>query len=173
MVRSNILYLTFPKDIPIPSRSPHHPHPINPKTDPPPSPPPQTINSRFLILSDTHGTPISFKVLQHEHLDIVLPCGDLTHGSKLSEYRDTIQLLQSIPIPLKLLVAGNHDFTLDGPTYTNKITEAEACGIDFPLIQKQYGHHGEARALIDTAKDPGIVFLDERSHRFDLPNGAA
>ncbi|PYH95788.1 ser/Thr protein phosphatase family protein [Aspergillus ellipticus CBS 707.79] len=133
----------------------------------------QGVKTRFLIISDTHGMSMQAEYLQHEHIDIAIHCGDLTTESKLSEYRSAIQLLRQIPAPLKLIIAGNHDFTLDDVSYSKKITEAESRGIDINLIHKEFGDHGEARELIEEAKDSGILFLDEGNYHFELSNGAA
>ncbi|KAG9843632.1 metallophosphoesterase domain-containing protein, partial [Aureobasidium melanogenum] len=128
---------------------------------------------RFFIISDTHGEDLAR--CPTEPIDIVIHCGDLTQESKLSEYKQAIQLLNNIDAPIKLVIAGNHDFTLDDTLYRQKLTEAH-----LPLPQQDqtvkttYGDFGEARALFDaemTGKDSGIIFLDEGSHDIDLANG--
>ena len=42
--------------------------------------------------------------------DVAIHCGDLTDGSLLEEFRGAIRLLRDIDAPLKLVIAGNHDF---------------------------------------------------------------
>ncbi|PYI08895.1 hypothetical protein BO78DRAFT_395199 [Aspergillus sclerotiicarbonarius CBS 121057] len=133
----------------------------------------QPIKTRFLIISDTHGMTIPPQYLTHANIDVLIHCGDLTTESKLAEYHQVIQLLQSIPAPLKLLIAGNHDFTLDDGIYTKKMHEAERTGIDIQLIHQEYGQVGEARALLTSfSSSVGITFLDEGTHHFKLSNGA-
>lgn len=102
---------------------------------------------------------------------MLIHCGDLTQQSKLKEFRTAIRLLKSIDAPLKLVIAGNHDFTLDTPTFRSKI-EKFWPSIDRKLIEREYGVLGEARKLPDEAAKEGITFLDEDTHHFTLANGA-
>jgi predicted MPP superfamily phosphohydrolase len=59
-----------------------------------------------------------------QHADVAIHCGDLADGSKLEEFRTAIQLLKDINAPLKLVISGNHDFTMDIPAYEKKAAEA-------------------------------------------------
>ncbi|KAG9516042.1 metallophosphoesterase domain-containing protein, partial [Aureobasidium melanogenum] len=127
---------------------------------------------RFFVISDTHGEDLARRPT--EPVDVVIHCGDLTQESKLSEYRQAIKLLKSINAPVKLVIAGNHDFTLDDTLYRQKLTEAH-----LPLPQEDqtvkitYGDFGEARALFDAERteNSGIIFLDEGIHSIKLHNG--
>jgi len=83
----------------------------------------QTIKTRFLVLSDTHGALLPENRKSKEPVDVVIHCGNLTQESKLKEFRTATRLLKSIDAPLKLVIAGNHDFTLDTPTFRSKIEE--------------------------------------------------
>ncbi|KAI2470810.1 Metallo-dependent phosphatase-like protein [Annulohypoxylon bovei var. microspora] len=130
------------------------------------------IKTRFLIFSDTHGMKFSAENYPHHPVDVVIHCGDLTEESKIAEFRTSLNLLKSINAPLKLVIAGNHDFTLDIPMFKRKIAEAKP-SLEPELVAKEYGSFGEAREPFEEAKDAGIVFLDEGTHRFILNNGAA
>lgn len=103
--------------------------------------------------------------------DVAIHCGDLTNGSKLEEFRTAIRLLKDINAPLKLVVAGNHDFTLDIPAFKHKVAEA-ALALDSSLVAKEYGLCGEARQLLNDARGDGVIFLDEGNHQFELSSGA-
>ncbi|KAL1968259.1 hypothetical protein VTN77DRAFT_2094 [Rasamsonia byssochlamydoides] len=70
------------------------------------------IKTRFLIISDTHGVEFRLEAKPLKHADVAIQCGDLTNESKIEEYRATIRLLEDIDAPLKLVIAGNHDFTM-------------------------------------------------------------
>lgn len=122
-------------------------------------------------MADTHGTNPMHRQLGP--VDLVIHCGDLTQESKLDEYKQAISLLKSLDAPLKLVIAGNHDLTLDTPVYQQKLTEA---GLQSPyedeLVRKTYGDFGEARALLDFQRNVGILFLDEGTHEISLANGA-
>ncbi|RJE18100.1 metallophosphoesterase domain-containing protein [Aspergillus sclerotialis] len=133
---------------------------------------PASVKTRFLILSDTHGMRFRPDSNPSQQVDVVIHCGDLTTESKLAEYRSTIQLLNGLNAPLKLVIAGNHDFTLDTPVYRQKLSEASRF-IDPALIIKEYGDYGEAKKLFDEAREAGIYLLDEGTHHFVLDNGAS
>ncbi|UKZ93281.1 uncharacterized protein TrAFT101_012047 [Trichoderma asperellum] len=129
------------------------------------------IDTRLLIISDTHG--MQFPVGVNKPVDVAIHCGDLTQHSKLDEFRAGISQMEMINAPLKLIIAGNHDFALDIPILRQKISEASRLEtLDDALVKKEYGDYGAAREIMDQAKDKGIIFLDEGSHRFFLKNGA-
>lgn len=67
--------------------------------------------TKLLVLSDTHD--------QHDNIgelppvDVIIHCGDLTQIGGLSNYRRAIQYLSRSNAELKLVIAGNHDISLD------------------------------------------------------------
>jgi hypothetical protein len=128
------------------------------------------LPTRILVISDTHGTTPIHRQLGP--VDLVIYCGDLTQESKLHEYKQAISLLKSLDAPLKLVIAGNHDFTLDTPVYAQKLMEAglRPASHDWE-VKKTYGDFGEARNLLDSQRNAGIVFLDEGTHEIPLANG--
>lgn len=78
------------------------------------------VKTRFLIISDTHAE--EFPPIPDLPVDVAIYCGDLTDESKLHEFQASLRLLQNIDAPLKLVIAGNHDLTLDIPTLRKKAT---------------------------------------------------
>jgi Icc-related predicted phosphoesterase len=131
----------------------------------------QQVKTRFLIISDTHGEP-----LQHcptDRVDVAIHCGDLTEESKLAEFKTTIEVLKQINAPLKLIIAGNHDWTLDTPVFQQKLSAIILTPTD-KAVKREYGAFGEAMAVLESedAKAHGIVYLHEGTHRFKLANGA-
>lgn len=139
---------------------------VNPSTETMAHP----IKTQVLILSDTHGLRLGGKP---QVVDVVIHCGDLTEHSKLSEFRETIALLDEIEAPLKLIIPGNHDFSLDDVAFARKMVEARRLSTDESemdqLLQREYGSIGGARKLLE---DANIVLLDEGRHNFILQNGA-
>src|ERR1700709_2552980 len=93
------------------------------------------VNTQFLIISDTHGDELDLSALGA--VDVAIHCGDLTEESKLDEFRASIQLLKAIKAPLKLLIAGNHDFTMDVPMF-KKILTAIQPPLELDLVTKEY-----------------------------------
>ncbi|KAF4971332.1 hypothetical protein FSARC_1764 [Fusarium sarcochroum] len=131
----------------------------------------QAVKTRFLVISDTHGLQFPDDRKPLEPVNVVIHCGDLTQGSKLHEFEDSIRLLKGLNAPLKLVIAGNHDFTLDTPMFKKKIAEVRP-PLEPELVEREYGAFGQAEQLLFDASSAGIVFLNEDTHQFDLANGA-
>lgn len=129
------------------------------------------IRTRLLILSDTHGEDFSSGDRPQQYADVVLHCGDLTDGSKLEEFQTSINMLKSIDAPLKLVIVGNHDFTMDIAAFEAKLAEVVP-PLEPEIVAREYGTLGQARQLFDDARSEGIVVLDEGTHCFTLENGA-
>jgi hypothetical protein len=127
------------------------------------------IKTRFLVFSDTHGLDSLPDSVSSQYADVASHCGDLTTESKIDEYRASIRFLQALNAPLKLVIAGNHDFTMDIPAFQEKVAEARP-PLDPELVEQVYGCYGEARRILDDAT--GLTFLDEGTHSFRLQNGA-
>lgn len=81
------------------------------------------IKTTILILSDTHGMALD-EHLPSPRAGVAIHCGDLTEESKLAEMRTTLGVLKELDAPLKLVIAGNHDFTLDTPSFKQKVQDA-------------------------------------------------
>ncbi|TFA98943.1 hypothetical protein CCMA1212_009281 [Trichoderma ghanense] len=131
------------------------------------------IQTRLLIISDTHGLQLPVEI--KTPVDVAIHCGDLTQHSRLDEFRAAVQLIEGINAPLKIVIAGNHDFSLDIPVLERKISEAVNLSsepIDDALVKREYGDYGAAREFLQQQRKKDIVFLDEGTHRFNLRNGA-
>ncbi|KAK2002273.1 calcineurin-like phosphoesterase [Colletotrichum falcatum] len=125
------------------------------------------IKTRIFIISDTHGLRLRYK----HQADVVIHCGDITNVSELEEYRNLIKDLSSVKAPLKLVIPGNHDFTLDTPRFKRRFVEVSNPDAKKKYTEK-YGNPGDARGLFEEARGAGIVLLDEGTHIFKLANGA-
>lgn len=113
------------------------------------------VKTRFLIFSDTHGLDSPPDFVSRQYADVAIHCGDLTTESQIEEYKASIRFLRAVNSPLKLVIAGNHDFTMDIPIFQRKATEAQP--LDPHLIQKFYGNYGEVRELFGEEKETGIT----------------
>ncbi|KAH7261812.1 hypothetical protein BKA59DRAFT_2352 [Fusarium tricinctum] len=98
----------------------------------------ETVQARFLVISDTNGSEDFRTPL--DPADVAIHCGDLTQEYKLDEFRATLRFLKQLDAPLKLIIAGNHDFTLDTPVFKRKIAEAES--LEQTLVDQEYGGFG-------------------------------
>ncbi|KAH0544797.1 hypothetical protein FGG08_001026 [Glutinoglossum americanum] len=131
-----------------------------------------TVTTRFLILSDTHTatpaphtfTSLAFR-LPLPRVDVLLHAGDLTMSGRLAEYSSVISFLASTPAELKLVIAGNHDMTLDAEYY-EKNRERQRLGGEGDAAEAKKMWTGEA------AQKAGIVYLEEGIRTFTLMNGA-
>jgi predicted phosphodiesterase len=81
----------------------------------------KTQTLRFLILSDTHGHDFFDDLEGEPHwvqgdmpkADVVLHCGDLTNRGSIPDNAAAISMLSAFNAELKLVIAGNHDISLD------------------------------------------------------------
>ena len=85
----------------------------------------------------------------------------------LDEYERTLDMLQTIDAGLKLVIAGNHDISLDEQYYKRMGRHMQGKRYDADLPSK-------ARELWmgERARKAGVTYLDEGSHDFVLRNGA-
>ena len=107
------------------------------------------IKTRIFCLADTHGQ--NLETIPRECFDVVLHCGDLTDNSRLREFQSAIQLLKQLDAPLKLVIPGNHDASLD----------PDSCRQTGPIWD-----------LFREAKAWGIKVLPTGMHRLHLGNGS-
>jgi multisite-specific tRNA:(cytosine-C5)-methyltransferase len=120
---------------------------------------------RIMLISDTHGETLDYSKLPP--VDVAIHCGDLTEESKLEEFRTAVTMIQKIPATVKLVIAGNHDFTLDEATFRQKLATAD---LDPDLVRETYGDFGEAEHLLTSV--PDITYLREGTHQISLENHA-
>lgn len=86
----------------------------------------------------------------------------------LRDYEKTIEMLKGIDASLKLVIAGNHDISLDDEYYGRKgqyMQRLREPDSDLPARAKQLWTGEDARKA-------GIVYLEEGTHTFTLMNGA-
>lgn len=134
-----------------------------------------TVKTRVLIISDTHCAPLAegdghpFKAPLPK-ADVLIHCGDLTMTGQETEYHQTLDMLAKIDAPVKFVIAGNHDLSLDrdfvfSHAERDKLSEAEA-----------HAKVDKARELWTSpdgrAQREGVTYLQEGVHQIDLPNGA-
>ncbi|KAF2639409.1 ser/Thr protein phosphatase family protein-like protein [Massarina eburnea CBS 473.64] len=134
------------------------------------------IKTRILIISDTH----SASPLQNSEndftafrpplpkADVLLHCGDLTMMGLMKEYKTALKMLKSIDAPLKVVIPGNHDISLDKDYYLRKgqdVQGLQEADPDMPRRAREFWRGEEA-------KEAGVAYLDEGSWEFTLDNGA-
>lgn len=133
--------------------------------DPPAHPGPGW--TRFVCISDTHSrTP------DMPHGDVLLHAGDLSSWGYVPQLEVTVKWLESLPHPVKIITAGNHDLCLDeewinsGSIYTKM--SGEELGGDLTMKDFRRAH---ALLRSASAQAANIHYLQYESHRFTTQNG--
>jgi predicted phosphodiesterase len=134
------------------------------------------IKTRFLIISDTHSSSLAQNAADSNvafrtplpKADVLLHCGDLTMVGHLHEYEKTLDMLKSVDAELKLVIAGNHDISLDEVYFKRKGW--------YMHRHDEYDETSPAKArdmwFGDRAKRAGVTYLEEGTHTFTLKTGA-
>lgn len=122
---------------------------------------------KFMILSDTHNfdresaspCPLTQPLPK---VDVVLHCGDLTSVGGIASYKKALRMLGQFEAELKLVIAGNHDLSLDGDYWRSH-----------PREGNDPTEHDQALAIMtgDLAKAAGVTYLEEGERTFMLQNG--
>jgi hypothetical protein len=81
----------------------------------------------------------------------------------LSAYKKCLRMLGSLEAELKLVIAGNHDLSLDGLYWQNNLEEDDDPDEHQRAIEIMTG---------PLVKEAGVTYLEEGTHTFILENGA-
>ncbi|KAI1438311.1 Metallo-dependent phosphatase-like protein [Xylaria sp. CBS 124048] len=79
---------------------------------PSPTRPQRTRRTRFVCISDTHNHTVKLP-----KGDVLIHCGDLTNQGSYNELSKQVEWLEQADFECKIVVAGNHDLTLDTDFY--------------------------------------------------------
>ncbi|KAI6039788.1 Metallo-dependent phosphatase-like protein [Pisolithus marmoratus] len=132
---------------------------------PPPHPGPQW--TRFICLSDTHS-----QTFQVPPGDVLLHSGDLSRLGTYDQLKVTMDWLRSLPHPVKIIIAGNHDLPLHESWYE---TQYHRCGFctnaTYPVSRVTIGQiPSHIRKLVDNENN-GIVYLQDQQYTFQAKDG--
>jgi predicted phosphodiesterase len=136
------------------------------------------LTTRFLIISDTHNLELdnsndSCHFRQPvPRADVILHCGDLTQVGGLSMYKKALKMLGSLDAELKLVIAGNHDISLDDKYWQTHLYK----GVDGDNSEEDDdpAEHSHAMNIMKgpLAAESGVTYLEEGTHYFTLGNEA-
>ena len=141
-----------------------------------------TVQTRILIISDTHNAPLHashrgckqppYPPFQAPlpKADLLIHCGDMTVTGQPKEYNQTLEMLKTIDAPVKIVIAGNHDFSLDREYMLSHAEDEELTPDEAETRYKETREFWTSPS--GRARKEGITFLDEGLHSIDLPNGA-
>ena len=107
---------------------------------------------RFACLADTHG---SFNLIKPEWIfpsDFLLIAGDITNYGQQSQVEACVNWALDFPTQHRIIIAGNHDLSLDKERYESFTRKPENTDID------------ETRKLLDTS---GITYLNHQAITID------
>lgn len=127
-----------------------------------------TTKTRVIVLSDTHNAARNH-LAKHAFrdplpkADVLIHCGDLTMKGRIPEYETTNELINSFDAELKLVIAGNHDLSLDRAYRDYGRSAAE---------EKAEKDEAERVWKYPPAKGSPIRYLEEGLHSFTLRSGA-
>lgn len=152
----------------------------------------KTAKTRFCLISDTHTSPPnppqSTSIAYRYPLpkaDVLLHSGDLTKVGYRIEHESMIQMLKEADADIKLVIAGNHDITLDEEYYNNvgllrhrwRMGYTEALRSDANASDTKTSDEGnpeDPKAIKALYTDPatlaaGIYYLEEGVYTFTHP----
>ncbi|OKL59659.1 hypothetical protein UA08_05381 [Talaromyces atroroseus] len=133
-----------------------------------------TVKTRVCMISDTHtATPFPAGALNKAYRyplpksDIFLHAGDLTRTGRQAEHEVIVDMLRrDVDAELKLVIAGNHDLTHDKEYYARKgLMRHGSARLEDPDANR-------ALYTDESARNAGIVYMEEEVRTFSLKNGA-
>jgi len=119
------------------------------------------VGTSIMIISDTHEhTP---NITGMPPVDVLIHTGDLTNFGDLETLRASIEMLNTIPAELKLVIAGNHDISLDPIRRVENMTDDEYANLHAAALEIMTGSE---------VRSNNIQYLSEDTYNFSLENGA-
>jgi predicted MPP superfamily phosphohydrolase len=112
-----------------------------------------TIPTRVMVMSNTHEH--CFDRTKMPEVDIHIGTGDLTNIGEPKSLKNCVEMIGTIRAELKLVIAGNHDVTLD------KIRRIENISDEEYLKDHEAARENMTATL---AKEAGITYLEEGTH---------
>jgi hypothetical protein len=119
--------------------------------------PRETRRTRFVCISDTHNCTVKLP-----KGDVLIHCGDLTNQGSYKELSKQVAWLEKADFECKIVVAGNHDLTLD---------------TEFYRIYGSYRHNSvpqvaeDCQALLTQAKTLTYLLHESRTFQLTSPTG--
>ncbi|KAL1957427.1 hypothetical protein VTO42DRAFT_5995 [Malbranchea cinnamomea] len=132
------------------------------------------VKTRICMISDTHTFVPSARYKQFRSAykwpfpaaDILLHAGDITLVGKQEEHQVMVDMLKRANAELKIVIAGNHDITLDKEYYNEYGYRRHRTSEKQDLAKIRELYCGEE------AQKHGIAYMDEGLRNFTLKNGA-
>ncbi|KAI1352573.1 Metallo-dependent phosphatase-like protein [Xylaria sp. FL0043] len=117
----------------------------------------RTRKTRFVCISDTHNCTVKLP-----KGDVLIHCGDLTNQGSYSELSKQVAWLEQADFECKIVVAGNHDLTLDTDFYN---TYGSYRHNNIPQIPE------DCQALLTQSKTLTYLLHESRTINLASPSG--
>ncbi|KAH8117215.1 Metallo-dependent phosphatase-like protein [Phellopilus nigrolimitatus] len=115
--------------------------------------------SRFVCISDSHSSTY-YSVPPG---DVLIHAGDLSSWGTYKYLRKTVDWLTEMPHGHKIIIAGNHDLSLD---LNWRRTEENDTGLDTEEVDASL-----ELMRSDYVRDAGIIYLDHQQTEISTPHG--
>ncbi|KAG9307809.1 hypothetical protein G9A89_023374 [Geosiphon pyriformis] len=110
--------------------------------------------TRLVCLSDTHNKiDANTKGFIVPVGDVLIHAGDLTKNGTVGQIHATFDWLKGLPHRYKIIIAGNHDLTLDPPFYEK----------NWHRFHRNKENSAESLKIVRNTKN-GIVYLEDESY---------
>ena len=117
---------------------------------------------RIVCVSDTHNNTPRLPAG-----DVLIHAGDMTNQGSLSELRKTVEWIEAADFQAKIVIAGNHDLTLD-PTFTRPTYTHRKPQEDPPNNCSSSSSFATSLALLTSSRS--ITYLSHTSTTIRLPS---
>merc|ERR1719160_2108672 len=111
---------------------------------------------KVVSISDTHGKHLGVPSIPDG--DILVHSGDMTMRGEPSQIKATVEWMAALPHKVKVLIAGNHDVTLDKEYFENKYISRG----------RQWPEGADSDTLAQYIRDQGIVYLNDQEHVVEI-----
>ncbi|KAL8827831.1 MAG: hypothetical protein Q9191_002952 [Dirinaria sp. TL-2023a] len=122
--------------------------------------------TRFVCISDTHNASPGTGAFKLPKGDVLVHAGDLTKQGTYAELRKTLDWIEKADFEVKIVVAGNHDITLDKEFYAahgsyfhnQKPQNPEDCSMMFENSSVIYLNHEARNIILEKEDGPRTTF---------------
>ncbi|OJD20694.1 hypothetical protein ACJ73_07969 [Blastomyces percursus] len=124
------------------------------------------VRTRIVCVSDTHGYAPSDGAFKLPKGDVLIHAGDLSNQGTMSELCKTVEWIERADFEVKIVIAGNHDITLDSDFYNRhwrsfhnqRRESADDCRAQFAKSSIVYLNHESAVIPLSRPEGPRSVF---------------
>lgn len=128
---------------------------------------------RVVCISDTHSLELRMKDIPAG--DVLIHAGDFSSTGRLEEISNFRSFMDSLPHPQKIVIAGNHDITMETDYYVNSPLGGRRFHRQL-FYDKSFdalAYSQKCRKLIETSSYPAYSYLEDSSCQLAYPEESA